>query len=444
MVSTLRVACLLLHLGLRMQPLQSSRVGERDNGVDGNSPHEGETRLKMEELIQKANASASALLHFMATQHARRGTSAPAAEAATTDGTDASFTEIGNGYCRDYLYPSTGKRNGEYDDLSPTAQECMSRCVEILPHTTSFYLYGSKCGCSATIAGPCNVVSSANYTTYRIILTAGGSATRTGGVTTSCRDDYHSHKQCKTCINHAHQSGDMYRRNVICTSCHSKQYLKQFYETEDGDRVGPCLYQPSGLELPSAGLPPGNLTNNLAAAVLRAWNAPAVSNTWVPPAPVDAYVTKYVLTKYGIASAGAYRDNRHSNSAGDCKLRHTHSTGVLGWSKSTLLSKDADDTGMRHGSTRKSFQLLGMYAGYFTDKHDAWPPLDYKEGKSFQDGSSVKACCATFGGIMKAYPAWTSQLGKNNCFISTDTLEDRFPDMLKEILEQLPLTAIPL
>jgi hypothetical protein len=72
------------------------------------------------------------------------------------------------GYCSDYAYPSTGKSSGSYDDISSTASECMTRCQAVLPGTTSFYLKGTQCGCSATTSGACTITPNAAYTSYLI------------------------------------------------------------------------------------------------------------------------------------------------------------------------------------------------------------------------------------------------------------------------------------
>jgi len=79
-----------------------------------------------------------------------------------------SFEKLGDGYCTDYRYPSTGTTSGGYDSVSDTAEACMQRCVAKIPGTTSFYLKGTQCGCSASTSGTCTVRSYAGYTSYKI------------------------------------------------------------------------------------------------------------------------------------------------------------------------------------------------------------------------------------------------------------------------------------
>merc|ERR1719183_1357766 len=70
-------------------------------------------------------------------------------------------------YCDDWFYPSTGNRTGGYDTVSTTAEECMSRCVQLSPASTRFYLRGNNCGCcSKTSDEPW--VNRTNYTAYQI------------------------------------------------------------------------------------------------------------------------------------------------------------------------------------------------------------------------------------------------------------------------------------
>jgi len=88
------------------------------------------------------------------------------------------FQQIGAGYCADYRYPSTGATTGAYDDVSTTAEECMSRCQTTLPGSTSFYLRGTQCGCSATTEGSCTVVSDTGYQSYRILHSDAGKKAR--------------------------------------------------------------------------------------------------------------------------------------------------------------------------------------------------------------------------------------------------------------------------
>ena len=73
-----------------------------------------------------------------------------------------------NGYCSDYVYPSTGTKSGSYDDKSKTAGECMKRCQAKIPGTTAFYLRGTQCGCSTTKSGPCKVTKNSAYVSYEI------------------------------------------------------------------------------------------------------------------------------------------------------------------------------------------------------------------------------------------------------------------------------------
>lgn len=67
------------------------------------------------------------------------------------------------GYCRDWRY-----LNGGYDSQSSTALGCMKRCQAKFPGTTSFYLKGTQCGCSATKSGACIVKAASGYSSYVI------------------------------------------------------------------------------------------------------------------------------------------------------------------------------------------------------------------------------------------------------------------------------------
>lgn len=71
-----------------------------------------------------------------------------------------------NGYCDDWRYPTTGTTSGGYDDELVTPSACMTKCLQTLPGTTSFYLKGSRCGCSAGTSGACTIVPYAGYTSY--------------------------------------------------------------------------------------------------------------------------------------------------------------------------------------------------------------------------------------------------------------------------------------
>ena len=73
------------------------------------------------------------------------------------------------GYCSDWRYVSTGTQDGGYDDKSKTAGECMKRCMAKLPGTTSFFLMGTKCGCSATTTGKCKITANNGYVSYEIV-----------------------------------------------------------------------------------------------------------------------------------------------------------------------------------------------------------------------------------------------------------------------------------
>ena len=73
------------------------------------------------------------------------------------------------GYCTDWRYASTGTQDGGYDEKSKTAEECMKRCMAKLPGTTSFYLMGTKCGCSGTKTGKCKITADKRYVSYEIV-----------------------------------------------------------------------------------------------------------------------------------------------------------------------------------------------------------------------------------------------------------------------------------
>jgi len=82
------------------------------------------------------------------------------------------IVERSQGYCSDYIYPSTGLRNrGQYDNESNTAEGCMERCLALSPDYTAFYMKGTQCGCSRTKSGACPVVRRNAYTTYEIQYT---------------------------------------------------------------------------------------------------------------------------------------------------------------------------------------------------------------------------------------------------------------------------------
>ena len=78
---------------------------------------------------------------------------------------------ISAGYCSDYAYPSTGSQAGGYDSAEDTEDSCKSKCLAVLPASSSFYLttHDKKCGCSATTSGPCSVTSSSSYISYEIV-----------------------------------------------------------------------------------------------------------------------------------------------------------------------------------------------------------------------------------------------------------------------------------
>ena len=62
------------------------------------------------------------------------------------------------GYCSDYVYPSTGTQVGTYDDEEDDADSCKTKCLAVLPESTSFYITREKkCGCSLTTSGACDV-----------------------------------------------------------------------------------------------------------------------------------------------------------------------------------------------------------------------------------------------------------------------------------------------
>ena len=83
----------------------------------------------------------------------------------------------GWGYCSDYVHPSTGNQTGTYDDEEDDAASCKSKCLAVLPESTSFYISsGSKCGCSATTTGACQVTSSGNSVSYEIATSPTGGA----------------------------------------------------------------------------------------------------------------------------------------------------------------------------------------------------------------------------------------------------------------------------
>ena len=74
-------------------------------------------------------------------------------------------------YCSDYRYPSTGTRTGSYDAASDDAASCKSKCLAVLPDSTSFYpKNGNMCGCSATTTGECSVAAHGSYLSYEIFM----------------------------------------------------------------------------------------------------------------------------------------------------------------------------------------------------------------------------------------------------------------------------------
>ena len=78
--------------------------------------------------------------------------------------------KISAGYCSDYRYPSTGTQEGDYDSEEDTLASCKSKCLPVLPASTSFYLKnGNQCGCSATTFGACSITSSSSYVSYKIV-----------------------------------------------------------------------------------------------------------------------------------------------------------------------------------------------------------------------------------------------------------------------------------
>ena len=80
------------------------------------------------------------------------------------------FVELSpKGYCTDYRYPGTGTQAGGYDHVSNDAAGCMARCQAVIPGTSSFYLLGTRCGCSATTSGPCAITAESPYTAYEIM-----------------------------------------------------------------------------------------------------------------------------------------------------------------------------------------------------------------------------------------------------------------------------------